>query len=253
MQNIKLKYHVEIINTEVLIHPKYINFPALPEGEKFQVIITIKNKTKENYTCEWLLPPETISGITIMPKVFELLNNNYTTCIINNNSKFRPYGPFTIDDVIKELTEKNIPTNNPDINTTNNEIVNYNNLIEEKIKQEVEKFLEMINDQDKGKKKDTKQPKKEEKKEEKKKLDPKKDKKLIEEEERLRKEEEEKKIKEEEEKKAKRVKEFRKESELKAFGAEINDFDDDIGKSQHTRLLIPLFYRNDRNGSNSLI
>jgi hypothetical protein len=249
MQNIKLKYHVEIVNTEVLLYPKYINFPALPEGEKFQVILTIKNKTKENFTCEWLLPPETISGINIMPKVFELQNNNYITCVINYDAKFRSYGPFSIDEVIKELTAKNIPTNNPEFNTTNNIAVNYNNLIEDKIKQEVEKFLEMINDQDKGKKKDNKQPKKEEKKEEKKKLDPKKDKKLIEEEERLRKEEEERKIKEEEEKKAKRIREFKRESELKAFGAELYDFDDETGKSQHSRLLIPLYYRNERNGS----
>jgi hypothetical protein len=249
MQNLKLKYHIEIINPDIVINPKFIHFPSLPDGEKFQIIITIRNKTKENYTCEWLLPPETISGITIMPKVFELKNENYITVVINYDAKFRPYGPYSIEEVIKELTEKNIPTNNPELNTTNNIGVNYNSLIEDKIKLEVENFFNML-DQDKGKKKDGKPPpKKEEKKEEKKKLDPKKDKKLIEEEERLKKEEDDRKMKEEEERKEKRLKEFKREVELRAFGAEIYDFDDDHGKSEHSKFLIPLFYRNEKTGS----
>ena len=240
---------MEIVNPDIVIHPKFINFPSLPEGEKFQVILTMKNKTKENYTCEWLLPPELISGIIIMPKVFELPPEKYTTCVINYTAHFRSYGTYSIEEVIKELTDKNIPTNNAELNTTNNIGLTYNPMIEDKMKKEVESFLNLVNEQDKGKKKDAKPVKKEEKKEEKKKLDPKRDKKLIEEEERLQKEEEERKLKEIEEKKLKRIREFNREGELKAFGTEIFEFDDEMGKSIHSKFLIPLFYRNETNGS----
>ena len=178
VQNIKFKYHVELLNPELSINPKVIHFPVIPEGEKFNYIIMIKNNTNENYVCEWLTPPLCLSGLTIMPKVFEINAGNYFSCIIEYKSAFRPYGPFSFDEIKTEITKEY-----SQINLSNE-------LLEEKIKKE---FDNIINFQDDKKKKtDTK-------KVEPKKNEIKKDKKQLEEEERKKKEDDERNAKEEEE------------------------------------------------------
>lgn len=222
-----MKYHVELIKPELSIFPKSVLFPVLPEGEKFTQILMINNKTNEDYICEWLCPPLIMSGITIMPKVFELPANGYTTCIIQYKSAFRPYGPFSLEEVEKSLA----------IDTLNT--IGSNELLDEKVKNELEAVLN-AQDNEKKKKPDTK-------KIEAKKAEPKKDKKQLEEEERKRKEEEEKLVKEEEEKRNNRIKEFDKNKELKMFGAEFHSFDEpieELGRSEHWKFTIPLCYKN---------
>lgn len=190
--------------------------------------------------CEWLTPPYGISGITIMPKVFDISAGKYITCVIQYEAEFRPYGPFTFDEVEKEISSLyGDSTDIIQIGSPTQMNRKINPLLDDKIKKEVETVLNASPDQDK-KKKGTEKPK-EEKKE--RKLDPKKDKKQIEEEERKKKEEEEKKMKEIEDKMIQRVQEFDREKELKLFGAEINSFEDEVGKSEHSKFVIPLFYK----------
>ena len=48
---------------------------------------------------------------------------------------------------------------------------------------------------------------------------------------------------EEEEKKAKRIQEFDREKELKHFESQRHSFDEESGKSEHSRFIIPLYYK----------
>jgi hypothetical protein len=269
VKNMKLKYHVELLSPEVEIKPKNILFPALPIGERKSIRLVIYNRSKEDYLCEFLTPPICISGLTIMPKVFELNAGKYTSCVVEYLSEFRPYGPFSFENVEKELgyaisseedgkkkseenkvseitkenfnKDKEIHTHTS--STTPNAIA-LNPLLEEKIKKELESSLAHVEGQgnDKNKKK-APEPKKEAAAA-KKPLDPKKDKKLIEEEERRKKEEEERLVKEAEDKKAFRIQNFNREKELKLFAGEITSFDDSQGKSEHSQFIIPLCYKN---------
>ena len=240
-QNIKIKYHIELVKPDIVIKPKNICFQALPEGEseEIRLIIYNENDTKE-YDCEFLTPPFCISGLTLMPKVFTISPKKYITCVIKFNSAMRNYGPYSYEEVEKELGIKLSEGMNQLEKDTQIE-GNKNNLLEEKIKTEVENTLGMAEEGDGKKKKGA--DKKQEKKPEAKKPEPKKDKKQLEEEERKKKEEEELKLKEEQEKKEARIKEFDKEKELKGFGAE-NTFQDIPGdRSCHWKFNIPLFYR----------
>ena len=249
-QNIKIKYHIELVKPDISIKPKKISFQALPEGEYEELVLIIynENETKE-FDCEFLTPPKCISGLTIMPKVFNIQPKKYTTCIIRFDSEMREYGPFSFEEVEKELGIKLCDGMNQlekDIEIQGNQ----NNLLEEKIKNEIDTALENVNEGEGGKKKKGAPEKKQEKKPEPKKPDPKKDKKAIDEEEQKKKEEEELKIKEQELKKEERIKNFNKEDELKGFGAE-NIFKNIQGdRSSHWKFNIPLFYRIHQDKSN---
>ena len=244
-QNIKIKYHIELVNPELELKPKKICFQSLPEGEFEELRILITNKSEfKSFDCEFLTPPKCISGLTIMPKVFTIPPKGYTTSIIRFDSAMREYGPFTYEEIEKELgiklsdglnqLEKDIPIEG-----------NENKLLEEKIKKEVEDTLNNAEDAEGGGKKGKKvDNKKDVKKEAPKKLDPKKDKKAIEEEEKKKKEEEEQKLKEEEAKKEERLKNFNLEDELKHFGAETIFKNIENDRSCHWKFMVPLFYRN---------
>lgn len=114
--------------------------------------------------------------------------------------------------------------------------------MEEKFKKELEAILNgaaVTNEKDKKKSADQK-PKKEEKKV----AEAKKDKKQIEDEERKSKELQDNMLaEEEEEKKAKRIQEFDREKELKHFESQRHSFDEESGKSEHSRFIIPLYYK----------
>ena len=246
-QNIKIKYHIELLKPEIVITPKKICFQALPEGEYEELRLTIYNESEsKQFDCEFLSPPKCISGLTIMPKVFTILPRKYTTCVIRFDSEMREYGPFSYSEIEKELGIKLSDGMNQiekDIETQNNQ----NNLLEEKVKKEIDNTLDTAEEADGGKKgkkgADTKKAAVDTKKQDAKKVDPKKDKKSAEEEEKKKKEEEEQKLKEEELKKEERLKSYNKEEELRGFGAE-NVFKDVNGeKSCHWRFNIPLFYR----------
>jgi hypothetical protein len=242
VQNLKLKYHVELINSDFDIKPKRILFPAIPLKEKANYRIVIHNRTSEDYICEWMTPPFLISGMTIMPKVFNLQGNKFTTCVIEFQSDFRPYGPFSAEELEKEIGIKyNGEGNLNNVNSNNTNISVITSLqLDEKIKKELEQTLSLNPDTQEKKKKGAAEPKQSK---EVKKLDPKKDKKQIEEEERKKKEEEEKRLAEIEEKKAQRIQNFNRAEELKLFGAEMTNFDDNNGKSEHWKFVIPLCYK----------
>ena len=243
-QNIKIKYHIELVKPEIVIKPKKICFQALPEGEseELRLVIYNENESKE-FDCEFMTPPKCISGLTIMPKVFTIPPKKYTTCIIRFDSAMREYGPYTYEEIEKELGIKLSDGMNQLEKDT--EIKgNQNNLLEEKIKSEIDNTLGMAEEAEGGKKKKGgPADKKVEKKPEPKKLDPKKDKKQIEEEEKKKKEEEELKLKEDQLKKEERLKSFNKEEELKGFGAETTFKNIPGDRSCHWRFNIPLFYR----------
>ena len=247
-QNIKIKYHIELVKPDIHIIPKKICFQALPEGETEEIRLTIYNENdSREYDCEFMTPPFCISGLTLMPKVFTISPKKYITCVIKFDSAMRDYGPYSYEQVEKELGIKLSDGMNQLEKDTEIE-GNKNNLLEEKIKTEVENTLGMAEEGDGKKKKGA--DKKQEKKPEPKKADPKKDKKALEEEEKKKKEEEELKLKEEQEKKEARLKEFNKEKELKGFGAETT-FQDIAGdRSCHWKFNIPLFYRQHIDKSN---
>merc|ERR1711957_255817 len=69
VQNINLKYHIELLQPEIILTPKHILFPVLPEREKMNLIVHLKNTSNEDLICEWLTPPNKLSGLIIMPKV----------------------------------------------------------------------------------------------------------------------------------------------------------------------------------------
>ena len=245
-QNIKIKYHIELLKPEIVIQPKKICFQALPEGEyeELRLIIYNENENKQ-FDCEFLTPPNCISGLTIMPKVFTILPKKYTTCVIRFDSAMREYGPFSYAEIEKELGIK-LSDGMNQLEKETEAQNNQNNLLEEKVKKEVDNTLDNAEEAEGGKKgKKGADAKKnvDVKKQDAKKLDPKKDKKLIEEEEKKKKEEEEQKLKEEEQKKEERMKAYNKEEELRGFGAEnvVKDVNGD--KSCHWRFNIPLFYR----------
>ena len=243
-QNIKIKYHIELVKPEIVITPKKICFQALPEGEyeELRLIIYNENESKE-FDCEFMTPPKCISGLTIMPKVFTIPQKKYTTCVIRFDSAMREYGPYTYEEVEKELGIKLSDGMNQLEKDT--EIQgNQNNLLEEKIKTEIDNTLGMAEEVEGGKKKKGgAADKKVEKKPDPKKLDPKKDKKQIEEEEKKKKEEEELRLKEEQLKKEERLKTYNREEELKGFGAETTFKNIPGDRSCHWRFNIPLFYR----------
>ena len=247
-QNIKIKYHIELIKPEIVINPKKICFQALPEGEYEELRLTIYNENEsKEFDCEFMSPPKCISGLTIMPKVFTIPPKKYTTCVIRYDSAMREYGPYTYEEIEKELGIKLSDGMNQLEKDT--EIQgNQNNLLEEKIKTEVDNTLGMAEEAEggkKGKKGGAADKKQADKKAaaEPKKLDPKKDKKLIEEEEKKKKEEEELKLKEEQLKKEERLKVYNREEELRGFGAETTFKDIQGDRSCHWRFNIPLFYR----------
>ena len=247
-QNIKIKYHIELVKPDISISPKKICFQALPEGESEEIRLTIYNENEvREYDCEFMTPPKCISGLTIMPKVFSISPKKYITCVIKFDSEMRDYGPYTYEQVEKELGIKLSDGMNQLEKDTEIE-GNKNNLLEEKIKTEVENTLGMAEEGD-GKKKKA-GDKKPEKKPEAKKPEPKKDKKALEEEEKKKKEEEEMKLKEEQEKKEARLKEFNKDKELKGFGAETTFKDIKGDRSCHWKFNIPLFYRQHVDKSN---
>lgn len=244
IQNIKLNYHIEIVATEIQIKPKLINFESLSEDEKKQLVITLKNNTNDKALCEWLLPPMCISGLTIMPKVFEIEPDSIITCVIQYEAKFKPYDMSSMEEIEKELI-LNGGRNLVDLNENGeegNSLVlpkGFNPLLEEKVKKEIESALGDGSKDPKGK---AKEKKPEEKK---KPPEPKKDKKQLEEEEKKRKEDEERRLREIEEAKAKKLSEFNKEKELKLFAADIKNFesDENISASQHSKFTIPLYYK----------
>ena len=203
-QNIKIKYHIELVKPDIAISPKKICFQALPEGESEEILLTIYNENdSKEYDCEFLSPPKCISGLTIMPKVFNISPKKYITCVIKFESGMRDYGPYTYEEIEKELGIKLSDGMNQVEKDTEID-GNKNNLLEEKIKIEVDNTLNMAED-DGGKKKKA-GDKKQEKKPEAKKPEAKKDKKALEEEETKKKEEEEMKLKEEQEKKRSKIK-----------------------------------------------
>ena len=255
-QNIKIKYHIELIKPDIAISPKKICFQALPVDETEEIRLTIYNENElREYDCEFILPPKCISGLTIMPKVFTLSPKKYITCVIKYESAMREYGPYSYEEIEKELGIKLSDGMNQLEKDTEIE-GNNNNLLEEKIKVEVENALGMAEEGEGGKKKKP-GDKKQEKKPEVKKPEPKKDKKALEEEEKKKKEEEEMKLKEEQEKKEARLKAFNKEQELKGFGAETTFKDIQGDRSCHWKFNIPLFYRqhldktNQKEGNNN--
>lgn len=216
----------------------------LPEGEKVCVIIQLNNETQDDCLYEWLLPPYMISGIRIMPRVFEIKAKSYTTCIMQYHAAFRPYGPFSFEEVEKELIDtydSSYLVNLNNVHSDEADTTGYvNPFIRDKVKNEIQGLLSANAEQDK-KKKAPEKPKKEEKK-----LDPKKDKKQIEEEELRKKAERERLEREKEEALAKRVQEFDKVKELELFGATIESFDEttELAKSEHSKFVIPIFYKN---------
>ena len=255
-QNIKIKYHIELIKPDIAISPKKICFQALPVDETEEIRLTIYNENElREYDCEFILPPKCISGLTIMPKVFTLSPKKYITCVIKYESAMREYDPYSYEEIEKELGIKLSDGMNQLEKDTEIE-GNNNNLLEEKIKVEVENALGMAEEGEGGKKKKP-GDKKQEKKPEVKKPEPKKDKKALEEEEKKKKEEEEMKLKEEQEKKEARLKAFNKEQELKGFGAETTFKDIQGDRSCHWKFNIPLFYRqhldktNQKEGNNN--
>ena len=124
-----------------------------------------------------------------MPKVFSIQPKKYTTCVIRFDSAMREYTPYSYEEIEKELGIKLSDGMNQLEKDT--EIQgNQNNLLEEKIKKEIDNTLGMAEEAEGGKKKKGGAAyKKVEKKPDPKKLDPKKDKKQIEEEEKKKKEE----------------------------------------------------------------
>jgi len=103
-QNIKIKYHIELVKPDIAINPKKICFQALPEGESEELRLTIYNENdSREYDCEFLTPPKCISGLTIMPKVFSISPKKYITCVIKFESAMRDYGPYSYEEVEKEL------------------------------------------------------------------------------------------------------------------------------------------------------
>ena len=243
-QNIKIKYHIELVNPEIKITPKKIQFQSLPEdeSEEFRLLITNKNEYK-SFDCEFLTPPYCISGLIIQPKVFTLQPKGYTTCVIRYDSKMRNYDAFTYEEIERELgikLEDGFEQEEKIKELEGNE----NAKLQEKVKNEVDNVLNAANENEQGKKKKDDKKKVVEKKDDKKKPDVKKDKKALEEEEKKKKEEEEAKLKEIEEKKEQRLKTFNKEEELKHFGAKHIFKDIENDRSSHWEFLIPMFYRN---------
>lgn len=103
VQNIKIRYKCELINNDILLNNKHIIFPTLPDGEKMNTTIIIKNLSNKKYICEWMTPPFLLSGLTIMPKVFEIPVNGFMTCFVEYESSFRPYGPFSHEKIMEEI------------------------------------------------------------------------------------------------------------------------------------------------------
>ena len=174
-----------------------------------------------------------------MPKVFELEKGKIITCIIEYESKFRPYGAFSFEELEKEILESfGYEAINIYDEAYQGEIDRdlKNPLLEEKLKKEIDNILS-TNANDKDKKKGEIKTKKEEKKVEKK------DKKQLDEEEKKLKELQEKQAKDEEEKKIKRIQEFDRAKELKLFGCEKYSFDEENSKSEHSKYIIPLYYK----------
>ena len=229
-----------MINPELKLTPKKVHFESIAEGESKEIRLTIFNKSElKSFDCEFLTPPKCISGLTIMPKVFTIEPKGYTTCVMRYDAAFREYGPFSYEEVEKEIGIK-LSDGVEQMEKEEPIKANENKLIEDKVKADVESKLNAANDAgDKKKKGAAKEQKKEVKK-----IEPKKDKKALEEEERKKKEEEERALKEIEEKKEKRIKEFNKEEELKHFGAECIYKDTENDRSAHWKFIIPLFYRN---------
>ncbi len=254
IQNIKLTYHIEVVTTDIQIKPKLIHFESLAEEEKKQQVLTLNNNTKDKALCEWLVPPFCISGITIMPKVFEIEPESVLTCILQYESGFRPYDVNSMEEIEKELIAnggKNL------INVNNEDEENFtlpkgfNPLLEEKVKKEIESALTAAEG---GGGKDGKKGKEKKKEDEKKKPEPKKDKKQLEEEEKKKKEEEERRLQEIEEARLKKLSEFNREKELKLFAADIKNFDanDYNCASQHSKLTVPLYYKRLKNNETAI-
>lgn len=256
MQNITLKFHVELLKSDILIKPKHILFPVLPENERAILIVTLKNTSSEDFICEWLTPPNILSGLIMMPKVFEIQSGKVITCFLEYTSKFRPHGPFSFEEVQREILEVfgSEVINQIDENETKVAKTELKNpFMEEKLKKEIDMIitnnLATANDKDKAKKSaDIKQqPKKEDKK-----VPDKKDKKQIEEEEKRLKELEELRLQQEEEKRAKRIQDFDRNKEMKLFGCERHFFDDENNsKSEHSKFIIPLYYKSISKQRNS--
>jgi len=234
-----------------------MNFESLSEDEKKQLVLTLRNNTKEKALCEWLLPPFCISGITIMPKVFEIESDSIITCILQFEAKFKPYDMNSMEEIEKELIlngGKNLISSGEEGGEDGSTGIveglpkGFNPLLEEKVKKEIENALNLGDGGKDAKKGKDKKP------EEKKKVEPKKDKKQLEEEERKKKEDEERRIRELEEARLKKLAAFSKEKELKLFAADIKNFDADDTNcaSQHNKFTIPLYYKKIKNGESSI-
>ena len=107
----------------------------MDESEEIRLTIYNENELRE-YDCEFMTPPKCISGLTIMPKIFTLAPKKYITCVIKYDSAMREYGPYTYEEIEKELGIKLADGMNQLEKDTEIE-GNNNNLLEEKIKVEV--------------------------------------------------------------------------------------------------------------------
>ena len=216
--------------------PKQIVLESIAKDEKKLLTLAMQNTSEKVQKCEWILPPYDLTGIVISPQVIEIPPLMSTTCVLEYTADFRPWNLENFDK-ISSFMLKNYGVSFE--NGTKEKIVKdegENPLLDNMIKEDLEKQLEGVSTDKKGGKKDVK---KEVKKEAVKEV--KKDKKYLEEEaQRLEKEElERKQAKEEED--VRRIASFDADGELKKFGGIRKSYENP--KSEHSKFIIPLrFY-----------
>lgn len=207
------------------------------------LILHLKNTSNEDLICEWLTPPNKLSGLTIMPKVFELNSGSIITCIMEYQSNFRPYSASSFDEIKQDIVDNfGYESINDSSELKICETKDLKNpLMQDKLRAEIENVLPSGEG---GKKKKGEEVKASAtSKDNKKDKEGKKDKKTLEDDEKRAKEMQDQKSLEEEEKKAKRAQEFDREKELKLFGCEKHCFDEQNNRSEHSKYLIPLYYK----------
>lgn len=242
-RELKVPYCVNVSKCPLSTDKMKIEFPALPEEEFNEVVLSLTNNTQKEYNIELVPPNPQLCGLMVNPLVKELPAGKATLVSIKYTSKFRDFTNKVLTEINQAKGKFEVPPG----------MVKVNKKLQARIdakKGEAEAANAAANADPKGKKGAPPPAKKDE--------PPKKDAKGVKggpTEEELKAEED--RIKEEAEQAAKDLeaaleRNFDRDGEMNKLGGKVYNFDidDDNRRTQHYEWLIPIYYRQkDRDGA----
>jgi hypothetical protein len=89
VRELKLHYSTVVTKCPLVADKQKIEFPALPETEFNEVVLTVNNNSSKDYMIECVPPNSKLSGLTVNPLVNTIKAGGGGLVSIKYNSKFR--------------------------------------------------------------------------------------------------------------------------------------------------------------------